>query len=268
MDKSMFLHSQGLRTEVYWAVQKLERIPYKGKMVDVKKLKEKGIIPSHRLYRPYVAERLMKTNSRIEEIYRSQERRQELFESMFETYNAEAKLKNLQILDPKKKNDQKKFQEIFAERMGKNLAVLFETGYMHLALHSSNITLAAEIADIGPMTHVSSDEQNKLGWNEMHNGLNLGHIKDIRDVCQGLKYLRSSFEKLFESRLNRDEYVKFLVQGVTEQLKISDKEISDDRKKAFILWVEKIANIRFVEGRNLPSLSNNTIDTWGIDINE
>jgi len=267
MDKSLFLNSRGLRTEVYWAVQKLEKIPYKGEMKTVRELKDLGVILDHRLYSPHMAERVMKTNSRIEELYKSSERREELYSKMFETYNKEAKLKGLEILDQNNKEDQKKFQKVFIKRMGNNLTVLFNAGYMHTALHSSNITLAAEIADIGPMIHISQDEKNKQGWNTIYKGLNYGHIKDIRDACYGVRYLRKSFSTMDKSRLDREEYFSILKNGVNEYLE-NNNDIPKERKEAFVWWIETISKKVFMESVNLPSFENGkavSFKDWGIE---
>ena len=268
MKKSMFLHSQGLRTEIYWAIQKLQRIPYRGEMKTIRELKDVGVVPDHRLYHPHIAERVMKTNSRIEEIYKSDQRREGLFFRMFETYNQESRFKGLQVLDSSNKKDHGEFQRIFTERMGRNLAVLFNSGYMHLALHSSNVTLASEMVDIGPMMHTSQDEKNKLGWNTLYRGLNYGHIKDIRDVCYGLRYLRRSFGLLDKSRLDKEDYFHSLKNATSEYFNQERVTVSQERKRAFLWWVETISRKIFLENENLPSLEKNgrvLSKDWGID---
>src|SRR3989344_4321387 len=268
MDKSLFLHSKGLRTEVYWAVEKLKRIPYRGEMQTTKELKNIGVIPDDRSYQPHMAQRVMKTNSRIEELYRSDERREELFVKMFEAYNKEAEFDRYSSLNIESITDQRKFQEEFIKRMGSNLAVLFCNGYMHTALHSSNITLAAEIADIGPMMHISQDEKNKMGWNTMYKGLNYGHIKDIRDTCYGLRYLRRSFCYLGKARLDSEDYFNSFKNGINEYLDENKNDISDERRGVFLWWSETIARKIFIENINLPSLEKDdtlSFSDWGID---
>lgn len=258
------LTRQGLRTEMPWAVAELHNICYRGQLTSVAKLKERGILLNDPDYKPYMGVRLMKTNTRIAEASEADSRRERLFNEAFDVYNREVRDSGLNLpeLVIDEVIDQKKFIEIFFQRMASNMAVLLNTGYYHSHLHSANVTLAAEIVDVITMT------QSKSESDPVYSGLGLMHIKDMRDIAYGLKTFLKATKKASFPLLDPENLEKGFLATFSKKLdpKLRHPYIKPQNAKR---WMQKIFNAVIVEGWRLPSLQYNSIETdWGhvIDI--
>lgn len=265
IEKSNLLLGQGLRCEAYWGLAELKQVYYQGKLVPVETLKRKGIILNRKNYIPEEGVRLFKTNDRIEEVYRSDERRLELFRSAFETFNRETKDTNLPLPEIHIGNIEEEriyFKEFF-RRMGSNMATLLNIGYSHIYLHSSNVTLAAEIADIGTMKHHS--ENKDKNWSKSHNGVFVSHIKDMRDIVYGLRYLmKAGKDAELHTGKREDLAVAFLdgFDSVFDPPKVQEQGSDPTKSRE---WMRKILDAVIVRRENLPSLVYNEIEDWGIE---
>jgi len=267
MQKTMHLARAGLRVEVYWGVAALIKAVYRGELVPIDDLREKGVIPKRRRFEPAMAVRLFKTNSRIEEAYRDSERRVPLFKRAFQTFNEEEKAKNPEhpeLLHIGNVEDEEKFFKTFAGRLGKNLAVLMNEGFYSLALHSSNITLAAEIADAESFKHHSKETEPTL--REKYSGVRYGHIKDARDLAYDLRFLTKAGR---DAGLHTSKRVELCAAFMESFLASLDKESlktqGTDPEKA-IEWVSKIFTAVITERQRLPSLRHYAMEEWPISV--
>lgn len=274
--KSRKFLDEGLRTEAYWAVARLRNVYYKGELTSIEELRRKDVILRRRDYKPHMAVRLLKIDQRIEEARYAEERRSEIFENAFEIFNRETRDKGLSFpeLDIKKVEHQKIFFHEYFRRMGQNMAVLLNLGYSHFRLHSSNITLAAEIIDIGTMTHWTEDGDDPVFMKE-YSGVRRAHIKDMRDIVRALKKfkmaakkaglkvgdnqtLKASFLDGFESKID--------VEKVTNKQKTN---VANAKK-----WLDAIFQASIIDGKKLAALLHDgdpdnlqvIENQWGISI--
>ncbi|MBI5221161.1 MAG: hypothetical protein HY978_05030 [Candidatus Liptonbacteria bacterium] len=263
MRKSEHLLSRGLRTEAYWGVAKMERVYYQGELRTIEELKKMGVIVDNPEYAPYQAVRVLKTNDRVEQVYQNDEKRKEIFEHAFRAYNKEnERLGVEQRLAMGDSEDEKKFLIDFYRRMGKNFAVLINLGYSHFRLHSSNVTMAAEIVDIGTMGHWSLDEDER--FNEMSDGVRRSHIKDLRDIAYSMKYLRVAAREAGLSRPDREQCRREFIEAFKENFdeKLSGEQGTDPA--GIMRWIEKITEAVWLKSLRLPALQNYEITDWPV----
>lgn len=197
----------GLRTELYWMIGKLKSVYYQGQLVSVQSLREQGVIPSATQYRPEIGVRLMKTNTRIAEVAESDiPRAKHLLAQAYEVFNKETKDKDLPYLQltPGEPQSDALFFKVFAQRMGENLAVLVNNGYIGWHLHSANTTMAAEIVDVGPVM-TWRDDHSEEGM-EVFNGVRRATLKDLRDIAYSLRMLYQAGRKLGASPGSAEEF--------------------------------------------------------------
>lgn len=203
---SKYLAESGIRTELYWSVVRLKKIPYQGEIYSVEQLKQIGVLPDYDDFEPHIGVRLFRTNTRIAEALDSEERRASIFHEALNVYGLERNMEqglvneygalindnpeeSKNLFDPLNKEDQKEFFMNFCYRLGKNLGLLISDGFSHKGLHSANITMAAEYADIGTMTHLdcfSTADRKK------YFGVHQAFLKDIRDSAFCIKLLRKA----------------------------------------------------------------------------
>src|SRR3989344_2800393 len=196
VEKSERLIGLGLRTELYWGTAELKRLPFRGQMMTINEMRDKNIISPKKTYTPYEVVRLFKMNNRIAEASQSDERRLELFKKAFEVFNRETQDKGLTLPEISIGNpeQEKVFFEEFFRRMGQNMATLLNIGYDHGYMHSANVTLAAEIADVGTLSpwqeEIDKDKDKK------YSDVRRSHLKDMRDMCYGLKMLLKASQQV------------------------------------------------------------------------
>ncbi|MDO8584285.1 MAG: hypothetical protein Q7R83_03855 [bacterium] len=269
---SRFLASAGLRTEAYWAVAKLNNVYFKGELTSIEELRKQKVILSRKDYQPAMGVRLLKDNDRIEEARYADDRRSEIFQKAFEVFNREIQERQLNIdpINPADKEDQRRFFSTFVERMGTNIAVLLNTGYIHFRLHSSNITMAAELVDIGTASHWRADPDPQLC--KEYNGVRRGHLKDMRDSVRSIKKLIIS-AKVAGLKVGKKEALELaFLKGFDEAIKpdfvkrIQQTDVESARK-----WLQAIFHRMIAEGASLPSLLGDLDSTrieqeWGIEI--
>lgn len=267
MRKSERLLARGLRTEAYWGIAKLKKVYFQGQLTTIQELKSQGVILEHDEYTPYEAVRLLKNNDRIEQVYKNAERRKEIFNRAFQIYNREnSKLGVCHKISLGKPEDEKLFLTDFYRRMGKNIAVLVNLGYIHFRLHSSNITMAAEIVDIGTLGHWSIDEGEEYNakYNAKYDGVRLAQIKDFRDIIYSLKYLRLAAGEAGLARPNLDDCRKEFIGSIKENLDESLTIEQGTDPEGVVRWIEKITDAIWLKNIRLPALQHHDITDWPI----
>jgi len=274
IQKSQFLLENGLRTEAYWAIGNLHNVYYKGELTSIQELRDENVIIKRKDNKPAEALRLLKTNNRIEEAMLAlPERRMEIFRNAFDVYNQEKADKGStdQPLSIEEKYDQRKFFADFFERMGSNMAVILNLGYYFGGLHSSNISMAAEVADIGPADHWSLEKDNLFVCKD-YNGVRRGHLKDMRDIAHSLRRLVRAARGLDLHTGSPESLVKSFMDGFDQRLTSKKiKEIQKNDPEAMRKWMLAIINRLVVEKKRLPGLLHddelNVIENdWGIEI--
>lgn len=271
MQKSNFLVENGLRTEAYWAIAKLKKVYYKGKLTPLDELRKKGVILKRRDYQPHMALRLLKTNDRIAEADESDERREEIFNNAFDVFNKETDDRKLKFpkLDIENKDHQKIFFNEFFKRMGANLAGLLNVGYSHFRMHSANITTAAEVADIGTMGHWS-EGKGEPAFNKKYNGVRRQHIKDMRDIAYGLKKFLKAGRKNHLDVGELGELKNSFMEGFRSVFNPKQaQEIQKINSEMAEKWTDEIMQKVIVERKRLAPLlhdkNNDTIEKeWDI----
>lgn len=258
----------GLRLEAHWAKAELLRIPYRGEMRTIEELQEIGLFPrkfsdKNRLVRPMELVRLLKTNSRIEESLLADDRREKIFEEAFETFNREARLAGEPELAIGDRRQEQEFFKTFSRRIGANLAVMLNEGYTHGALHSSNVSMAAEFVDIDPLNYWS-DDKIKSGWKEKHDGLRLHHIKDIRDSIYSLRRLYKAARLAGLSIGSRATLAENLISGFDDLFDEEKAKAHEIDGASARQWLGKIAEHVLVKRQNLSSLMHYHISEWEI----
>ncbi len=235
--KSKWLTSNGLRTELYSSYGKLKNIYFKGEKKSITEMRSENIIPNQKEFVPYIGMRLLKSNTRIAEVKEHEPNiSRDLFKDAFNVYNQEIHDSNLSIPeivfgDPE---SEIQFFNTFAERMGNNLAVLQNLGIIGWYMHSSNITLAAEIVDIGPYLNYAEMTPDHTLQLELINGIRRGIWKDFRDITYGLRYLVKAGQSCGMTVPDKHVFVNKVINGfhdmlddselVTMQLKRDDLE--------------------------------------------
>lgn len=268
IDHTRNLIKHGLRTEMYGAWGKLKNVYYQGKKVSVQELRDQEVIPRSTELVPAIGLRFLKTNTRIAEFTDHDDATaQEILRRAFETFNHETKDKELglptiSLEDP---STHPVFFKTFFERMGSNLAILNNLGYSDWHLHSSNVTMAAEIADIGTINDaktVREDEDSK----PIAHGLRVGYIKDMRDMAYTLATMLRKAEHLGLTIGDRNELFEVCMQGFNETLedkaiKKIQKAFADDHRKLF----EYVMRRSIIENAPLPSVKKVDPSNWEIE---
>jgi hypothetical protein len=266
--KSKWLNEQGLRTELYYSFGKLKNAYYQGELVSVESLRAMGIIPNRKTFIPHIGIRLLKLNTRIAEVKESEpSRATELFKKAFEIFNQESQDRKLDLPkivfgDPE--SEKIYFTEFF-KRMGTNLAVFQNLGYIGWHLHSANTTLAAEIVDIGPYQPWSIDK-NDDEFVKLHQGVRRGVWKDFRDTAYGLRYLIQAGKAVGMQVPDREVLIQDFMDAFLGALK--DEYLHDEQvaKADLISACSRVLNAVIVERKNLPSLKHGgDVSEWGID---
>lgn len=258
----------GLRTELYWGIAELKRLPFHGEMLTIGQLQERGVFMrtnNGRRVRPIEIVRLLKNNTRVEEAYLADERRQQIFHHAFENYNTEAEALGEKELDVENQADQEKYFNSFCRHIGSNIAILLNEGLSHGALHSSNITMSAEFADLEPMVHWSQDTKIS-GWQEKYGGLRVAHLKDMRDAAYSLRRLFKAAREADLKTGSRENLVAAILEGFDAALDVAKaagqgSEATDCRR-----WLAKIMERILVERGSLPSLQKSHISQWDISL--
>ena len=261
VEKSSRLIGEGFRTECYGVVAKLKNVYYQGKITPIKELKNKKIIPASKKFEPHIGVRYLKLNNRVEEVKESGfDRARELFERAFNVFNKEVKDKGLQFPEIKlgdRLGEEIFFKEFFA-RMGGNLGIMQNEGLICWHLHASNITLAAEIVDIGPiMTLKAFKDKGDEEVADKFEGIAIGFLKDMRDVSYALKFLINSGEAQGMSIGDKIDLLKAFLTAYKSRLQ--------SRQANLYGACEKILKAVLIEGRQLAGLKHGTPKDWGIN---
>ena len=267
VDVSRFLTEQGLRTELYYEVAELKNAYYQGKLTPIEDLRKKNVI-TKKDFTPSIGLRLLKINTRIAEVKESDDKRTgELFKHAFDVFNKENEDKKLGFpkLTIGDQESEKIYFEEFFKRMGKNMAVFQNVGYIGWAMHSANITLAAEIVDIASYEswkHLDDDPK----FVKKYNGVRRGVLKDIRDVAYDLKFLIKAGKRIGLAVPAKEDLLKFYLESFSSNLdlkKLADEEDVDAVKLQEA--IRKVSEAVLVQKKDLPPLkSGYDIKDWDI----
>ncbi|MES3004818.1 MAG: hypothetical protein V4690_01745 [Patescibacteria group bacterium] len=266
LENSEYLMCAGLRTELYWGMAELKRLPFKGQMLTVDELRDRKVISPKKDYKPYEVVRLFKMNNRIAEAAQSGERREELFKQAFDVFNQETRDKNLDLPEISIGNPEEEpvfFQEFF-KRMGQNMATFFNLGYDHGYMHSANVTLAAEIADVGTMGPWQDDVDKEK--TKKYSGVPRSYLKDMRDMCYGLRLLIRAGKDAGLNTGKREALADSFLDGFNglfDSTKVSSNKIDATNAKE---WMEKILDTVIVKKENLLPLLHNEVEDWHISV--
>ncbi|MCR4278703.1 MAG: hypothetical protein NUV81_02235 [bacterium] len=269
LQKSQFLQNSGLRTECFWGIAKLNNVYFQGKKVSIDELRKKEVIPKRKDYQPHMAVRLLKTNHRVQELESvTEERREALFEHAFHVFNQESKDRELDFPELSIKNP--KHQEIFLSeffrRMGENMGVLIHIGYNHYRSHSANVSLAAEMVDIGTVGSWRTEKKSQ-SVSKKYDGVRRAHLKDMRDVAYTLRSLLKSARLQGFQIQKKKEWINLFIDGMKNKMnfeRIRDIEKTDPEKA--IQWMSAILNAVIVERKSLPGLLENDVEDWGLHL--
>lgn len=266
IDKSEQLLQAGLRTELYWGMAELKRLPFKGEMFTVQELREKKIISPKKTYVPFEAVRLFKMNNRIAEAAQSASRRHALFVQAFNAFNQETKDKQLllpEIIVGNTESEQVFFEQFFL-RMAQNMAILLNMGHDHGYLHSANVTLAAEIADVGT---IDSWKKDKDGYKiKPYAGVRRAHLKDMRDLCYGLRILAKAGKQAGLNTGDRTILRDAFFEGFDSVVNDADLVGQNTNPANAIEWMRKIFEAVIIRGENLPALLHHEVEDWSISV--
>ncbi|MBI2064581.1 MAG: hypothetical protein HYT62_00825 [Candidatus Yanofskybacteria bacterium] len=260
IDKANFFAENGLRTEVYWAIADLNRLPFRGELVATKELKKKRVLSPRIAYQPNQVIRLMKINTRIAEANESSpDRARDMFKRAFDVFNQEGRDKKMGLPELRIGDAQheKIFFEEFFRRMGGNLAVLLNIGYHNGNMHSANITLAAEIVDVGTVT-------NQI--EEKYSGVGRTSLKDMRDVCYDLRLLLSAAHRIGLETGSRDGLATAFFEGFDGKFSEKEAEEKGTDPKNAKKWLSKIFDRVVTQKGNLPSLKHYEVEDWDISV--
>ncbi len=268
MIKSDYFIKNGLRTEAYWTIAKLHNVIYKGRRKTIANMQKESKIPSNQKVKPEIGLRLLKTNTRIAELKEAGPDRQKvLLREAFDVFNRETKDKNLDFPELKVeiKESQEMFLNEFAKRMGENLAVLQNLGYIGWHMHSSNITLAAEIVDIGPYLP-GEDYKGDPEFVSEYNGVWRGTLKDMRDISYDLKFLLRAFEEITGGYFDRNNFAMSFVSAFNRKLDVEMlRKNSTMNKGALIDMCKKIMDLSIVQNQRLKALKHGAdVSDWDI----
>ena len=266
VEKSERLVGLGLRTELYWGMAELKRLPFQGQMMTVDELRDKKVISPRKDYTPYEVVRLFKMNNRIAEASQSDERRLELFKKAFEVFNRETQDKGLTLPEISIGNpeQEKIFFEEFFNRMGQNMATLLNIGHDHGYMHSANVTLAAEIADVGTISPWQEEkDKDKI---KKYSGVRRSHLKDMRDMSYGLRMLLKAAKQAGLNSGDRIALQQAFFEGFDSIFDIKRVKAQKTDPNNAKLWMEKIFSTVIMEGGNLPPLLHNEVEDWGINV--
>ena len=263
-----YLIEHGLRTEMYGAWGKLRNLYYQGKKISVQELRDLNVIPNSKDLVPAIGLRFLKTNTRAAEFTdQSDDLSRQFIANAFETFNRESvdKKLDLPVANIEDKTTHPTFFSTFLERMGRNLAVLNNLGYSDWHLHSSNITMAAEIADIGVIydaKYVKERDDSK----GIVNGVRIGYIKDMRDTGYTIATMLRRAEELGFNIGNRNELYQSCLKGFEENvnslmIKSSQKAKSEDHVKLFSYIMKR----SIVDNSPLPSIKKVSPSDWKIE---
>lgn len=265
--KSQWLTNKGFRTELYSSFGRLKNVFYKGEHTSVEELRNQGIIPSQKKFIPHIGVRLLKINNRIAEVKDTDPvRAQELFTKAFDVFNQESLDTHLEYPKIEKGNtaSEKLFFKVFFERMGKNMAIFQNIGYIGWHLHSANTTLAAEIVDIGPYESWEQCEGDEE-FIKKYQGIRRGTWKDLRDIAYTLKYLLQGAQNAGVASPVPGDLVSIFLEkfeeGLDEQ-ELQEQEISKDQ---LLDSARRVLSAVLVEGKRLPALKHgNDITDWNV----
>jgi len=269
VDQSMAFVQAGLRSEVYWAIADLKRVPFQGELKTIKELQTSDVIIDHPDFHPVEAVRLLRTNTRVEEAYEAEDRRTQIFNDAFITFNKETEAQGLDfpVLSLGNEGHERIFYREFFRRMGENVAVLLNIGYSHYGLHSSNVTMAAEFVDVGTMSHWMVDsKKGNAEFAEIHGGIRLAHIKDMRDTAYSLRKLLKAGRLQGISGGKREDLTLAFLEGFDQM--VDSKKIAEQKMSVTDAsnWMRKILNKVIIRRENLPSLLHYNISDWEFQV--
>ena len=274
------LNSIGIRSELYWAIADVDMVSYNGELYDLKDAKKQGLVHKGKENNPQIGVRLLKTNHRIEDYFKNNNPKvkRDMLLSVYEAFNKETASSDRELpeLDIENKDHQKIYFETVLSQHIQNLALLINYGLTYYHMHSSNLTLMGEIVDTAVVEsiHINEtehfqdfeEEYNTSHRTEMHKGVRIGYIKDIRDCVTGIRFLLRGLHNdgyLVSSREDAYDLVIKTFRGVFDREKFSLFDQETDVEK-LLKVTEEIARRILIERETLPALKRNGIESLNI----
>jgi hypothetical protein len=247
VDNTLAYTEDGMRTELHWGTVELKTIYYQGEPQSIAALRKQGVIPKDPTFIPCMGVRLFRTNTRVQELTEEGSYKTDmLWMHTIDVFNRETTDSSLDIplITPDGKNISILLR-VWAERIIKNLSVLATLEMRHSFLHSANITLAAEFADVQtttPLEHIS------YPYNEKIDGLPVAMIKDMRDALFVIKILVQSAKKKYRLPSQfEEELAKHLIHEYMAACSNSDTSIV----QAASTWMERMVHGMFIQKKKL-----------------
>ena len=144
------------------------------------------------------------------------------------------------------------------------MATLLNMGSAHSYLHSSNVTMAAEIVDVGTIGHYSAEKIKDLI--QIHHGVRRAHLKDMRDIAYDLRYLLGAGTTAELHTGKREDLARVFMDGFSFVLNSSQAQAQETDPVKARAWMQKIIDTVIVQRENLHSLSYHDVEDWDIEI--
>ena len=256
------LTEQGVRTELYWSVAEVDAVPFNGRVLKTQEAKEKGVIHNDDTMNPSLGVRLLRSNYRVEEFAKCDEdRRVEILKSVFENFNKETEMTGRDV--PKLTLEEADGQEVYVtetvKQYTKNLAVLINNAMTYMFMHSSNLTMMGEIVDMGAVMSLKKTPRKQDNYDArfaFYDGIRMGHIKDMADLCYGVKSFVESLEKAGLNAPDMRTLVDDMMQEFTNSFNAessikSDKESNPEK---IVSAFSQIADHILIRGGTLENM--------------
>ncbi len=224
--RANMLTEAGMYTENYLAVHRLNNVVHNGKKKSIKDLQNEGILSKGKdgdYGKTFIfsqAERVMKINTRVEEVYKhNKEEAVPLLLGGLQTY-ADITGDSIDFNNPDSiSRGFMRYADRFATNIATNIAVLFNTNYVHRFLHSSNISIMGEYMDIISMLklHVL-DKGDELRIKDA--GVAVSHVKDVKDSLRSVDRMISAIEKNTGVSIDRSAIRAAILETVSNNLKV------------------------------------------------
>lgn len=259
----------GVRSELYWGVAKVNKVSFKGELVDVKEAREKGLIHKNRELHPYVGVRLLRTNHRIEDLFASTDpgKKQAMIEEVLELFNRETHLTKRDLPEIHRGNadEERIYANTTIAQYVKNLSIVISNGMTYYHMHSSNLTLLGELADTGHIEHIYNNADPLRV--RCYKGVRAGYLKDMRDCIMGVRRFLKALKKEGIGISDNREVYGLCIREFTGNFDI-DLYRKQDKKanpEALNECFAEITRRMLVDQENLKSVKHGSIEEWQLE---
>lgn len=274
------LNATSIRSELYWAIAKVDKVSYNGELYDLADAKRQGIVHRSKENDPYVGVRLLKTNHRIEDYFKNSNpvEKKEMLLAVYDAFNKETKLtgRDLPELDIENPTHQKIYFETVLSQHVQNLALLIAHGLTYYHMHSSNLTLMGEIVDTAVIESINinstehfrnlESEYDTSARTELYKGVRMGYLKDVRDCITSLRSLLRGLQSDGYTVLSREEAHAKVMETFRATFDPNTFVVFDNETdtQKLLTVAEEISRRTLIGKETLPALKRNDIETWGL----